>query len=171
MFGFTRSLFSRLALGAFLAASGSIFLAFDANTSALADGPQERLAKLHGAYSITCIFNSGAIGKWTAESIDIEITHEETLVSVFNNIDLENGTAMFTSNNLPGTVIAIKTASGVAFIESVAAGSINLTFVFAVYREGTERFLATTSRNTGAIGGILGEFVLPSQYYGTCSSQ
>lgn len=127
---------------------------------------QENLTELHNADSISCVFTSSAVGEWTANSINVT-TEQDQLVLIFNEIGLEDNTAVITGNAGSGRVFVQKTAGGIVFIEPVLAGAINLTFVSAIYREGSEHFLATTSRNT-TIPDL--QLYTPSQFYGTCTT-
>ena len=122
----------------------------------------ERLARLHSAKTLRCAFSirSSADSRRGDLKPSIEAS---SMVFVFDSIDLQESSARAVGNQGSSNEIALRTPSGITFIEKTNTGNHVFTTVFSGSGNTSLAFHAVTSRHMEMMG-----VVVISQWYGAC---
>ena len=132
--------------------------------AALDDEPVYR--SLVEARSLRCTFSLVVQAEWQQETIQT-YTEPESAVLHFDKIDFGDKTASLIGNREAKDVNILLTSSSLTFIELTPSGNPNFTTIFPVYKNGTQEFIAVTSRHL-LLFGQKDDSPFPSQHHGSC---
>lgn len=138
-----------------------ILMCFVLISPALAEA-KDAFKKLATAKSLKCTFGPGAFSNWKAGYPKIEKDRFDVALH-FDSINLKTKTARLIGSQGAADVTLYLLPSGLTFAEETGSGNMVFTTIFASQKEGTDEFIAVTSRHMDLMGSPL-----PSQYHGTC---
>ncbi|MBM3253435.1 MAG: hypothetical protein FJZ16_04210 [Candidatus Omnitrophica bacterium] len=143
----------------------SFFLVFCLSTISIAE--ENPFKELLGAKTIKCYWGKGINANWEKGKLEIETNVEwnpkkEESYSIYDSIDIKNGTARLIGNQGATDVTVLSNAGGITFIEDIFASGFSIITVFPKYEENSNKFLAVMTRHMNFMGRPL-----PQQYYGT----
>jgi hypothetical protein len=124
--------------------------------------PADLAALLRQARSFRCFFTVTAVTTFKDGRRTIEVTHEKGTV-VYDNIDLQRGTARVVGNVGAGDLKVTWSAGALWFVEQAPAGNLIVTTIFPAYEEGTREFVVVESRHW-----FIGQFASGEQSSGSC---
>ena len=131
--------------------------------SSVATQADELVGRLHHAHSLRCWFTDSAVTEYKSGERTIAVTHDKG-TSVYDNIDLQRGTARIIGNVGAGDLTAMWQANALWFILRASNGNLILTTVFPTYVAGTQQFIVIESRHWA-----IGQFASGEQDSGSCA--
>ena len=142
---------------------GTVICAALCLASVTASGADDPLTRLRQARSLRCSFTGAAVTEFKDGRRAITITQDKGSV-VFDDIDLERGTARAIGNVGAGNLTATWQANALWLLLRAPNGNLILTTVFPAYEPGTNHFVVVESRHWA-----IGQFASGEQDSGSCA--
>ncbi|MHB1095634.1 MAG: hypothetical protein ACYC3F_05635 [Gemmatimonadaceae bacterium] len=125
-------------------------------------GNAQDVARLRATKTFRCTFAASASANMDGDvpKLTTRVDHFEL---VFDQIDLERGTARLIGNVGAEDVTVIGGSERLSLLEHTGSGNLQVTVIYMAQRSDGQ-FKAVHSRHTALLGGL----PLPSQTYGSC---